>query len=92
MKMNKAFERLLWVKTFGQPLFEDQVLRLAIKDEALNVFIIKSKRWLRLYENQKGFYYLQHETNVAKRNERYFLNKYQEAFKEALIEHTLLGE
>lgn len=92
MKMNKAFERSLWVKIFGQPLFEDQVLRLVIKDGAPNVFLLKSKRWLRLYEDQKGFHFIQGETNVAKTSERYFLNKYQEAFKEALIEHTLLGE
>ena len=92
MKMNKDMERIFWIKQFGQPLYEDQNIRIicSSKDE-IKLFRMRTKSWYTLVEtdDQRFSYITLNEFSGPTRS--YLIDEIQSQLRDAIIERELLS-
>lgn len=88
-KMNKDFERMLWVKQHGKPIFENNACRIYYEGTCLKCFYIKSKKKRSILEDENGFYFQRYDDiSIGK---AYLIKDLQDQLKEAVAERELLG-
>lgn len=92
-KINKDLEKTWWIKRFGQPLVDQDIYRVTYnKHGCMRLFLVRSKRWFDLYEDEeKGFYYEHKKTSITEENRLYIREEIQKKIREAFIEKELLG-